>query len=64
MNPTVKIILKVVGVLLMLAGGIWALQGLGILPGTFMRDDPKWILNGVITLLVGIGLFWIADRRK
>ena len=48
MNPTVKIILKISGVLLVLAGGVWALQGLDLLPGTFMRGDPQWIINGAI----------------
>jgi hypothetical protein len=40
------------------------LQGLNLLPGTFMRGDPQWIINGVITALVGAGLFWFANRRK
>jgi hypothetical protein len=64
MNSTVKIILKISGVLLVLAGGVWILQGLDLLPGTFMRGDPQWIINGTITVLIGIGLFWTADRRK
>jgi hypothetical protein len=64
MNPIVKIILKISGVLLVLAGGVWALQGLDLLPGTFMRGDPQWIINGAIVVLIGIGLYWTADRRK
>jgi hypothetical protein len=54
MNSTVKIILKISGVLLVLAGGVWILQGLDLLPGTFMRGDPQWIINGTITVLIGI----------
>jgi hypothetical protein len=64
MNTIVKTILKIFAVLLMLAGGIWALQGLNLLPGTFMRGDPQWVINGMITLLVGVGLFWFANRKK
>ena len=64
MNKIVKTILKIFAVLLMLAGGIWALQGLNLLPGTFMRGDPQWIINGMITLLVGVGLFWFANRKN
>ena len=64
MNKIVKTILKIFAVLLMLAGGIWALQGLNLLPGTFMRGDPQWVINGMITLLVGVGLFWFASRKK
>jgi hypothetical protein len=64
MNKIVKTILKIFAVLLMLAGGIWALQGLNLLPGTFMRGDPQWVINGMITLLVGVGLFWFANRKN
>ena len=64
MNKIVKTIVKIFAVLLMLAGGIWALQGLNLLPGTFMRGDPQWVINGMITLLVGVGLFWFANRKK
>ena len=63
MNSTVKTILKIFAVLLMLAGVIWALQGLNILPGTFMRGDPQWIINGAITALIGAGLFWFVNRK-
>ena len=63
MNSTVKTILKVIAILLMLSGVIWALQGLNILPGTFMRGDPQWIINGAITALIGAGLFWFTNRK-
>ncbi|MBK9209996.1 MAG: hypothetical protein IPL71_17585 [Anaerolineales bacterium] len=63
MNSTVKTILKIFAVLLMLSGIIWALQGLNILPGTFMRGDPQWITNGAITALIGAGLFWFTNRK-
>lgn len=58
-----KNILKVFAVLLILSGVVWALQGLNILPGTFMRGDPQWIINGAITALVGAGLFWFSNRK-
>jgi hypothetical protein len=64
MNSVVKTILKIFAVLLMLAGGIWILQGVNILPGSFMTGNPQWTINGVITMLVGAGLFWFANRKK
>jgi hypothetical protein len=64
MNPTIKTILKVFSILLMLAGGVWTLQGLNLLPGTFMRGDPQWVINGMIIALVGAGLFWFASRKN
>ena len=64
MNSVVKTILKIFAVLLMLAGGIWILQGVNILPGSFMTGNPQWTINGAITMLVGAGLFWFANRKK
>ncbi|MDP1545172.1 MAG: hypothetical protein Q8L87_04045 [Anaerolineales bacterium] len=58
-----KNIMKVIAVLLIGAGAVWILQGVNILPGTFMRGDPQWAINGAITALVGAGLFWFANRK-
>jgi hypothetical protein len=63
MNSTVKIILKIFAGLLILSGGIWILQGVNILPGSFMTGDPQWAINGVITIIVGASLFWFANRK-
>lgn len=58
-----KNILKGFAVLLMVAGIVWALQGLNVLPGTFMRGDPQWVINGAVTVLIGAGLFWFSNRK-
>ena len=64
MNPILKTILIIFAVLLILAGGVWTLQGLSILPGTFMHGNPQWVINGAVTALVGAGLLWFASRKK
>ena len=64
MNSILKTILMIFAILLILAGGVWTLQGLSILPGTFMRGNPQWVINGIITVLVGAGLFWFANQKK
>ena len=64
MNKILKTILKIIAVLLMLSGGIWFLQGINILPGSFMTGDPQWAINGGIMVLVGAGLFWFLSRKK
>lgn len=55
---------KIMAILLIIAGIIWALQGLNILPGTFMRGDPQWVINGAVTAVIGIALFWFSSRKK
>jgi hypothetical protein len=47
MNSTVKTILKIFSGLLILSGGIWILQGVNILPGSFMTGDPQWAYSGL-----------------
>jgi hypothetical protein len=59
-----KTALKVIGALLILAGAVWVLQGVNILPGSFMTGDPQWAINGAITMVVGIGLFLFGRSRK
>lgn len=57
-------ILKTLAILLIAAGIIWILQGINILPGSFMTGDPQWAVNGAITAAIGAGLFWFASRKK
>jgi hypothetical protein len=63
MKSIIKTILKIFAVLLFLSGGVWFLQGINILPGSFMTGDPQWAINGGISMIVGAGLFWFANRK-
>ena len=53
-------IVKIFAVLLIASGIIWILQGINILPGSFMTGDPQWAINGAITAAIGAGLFWFV----
>lgn len=46
------------------AGVVWLLQGLSILPGTFMRGDPFWARTGLACLVGGLVVAVLAWRRK
>lgn len=59
-----KTSLNIFGVILILAGGVFFLQGINILPGSFMTGDPQWAVNGGILIIVGIGLILWANHRK
>lgn len=57
----------VFGVALMLSGGLWALQGLGLVmwpAESFMLAERRWALYGAITFLIGALLFWRGSRRR
>jgi len=59
-----KIFLVILGILVILAGGTFFLQGINVLPGSYMTGDPQWAINGGIMIVVGIGLIIWAQRRK
>ncbi len=55
-----RIILKIFGVFLVVVGGTFFLQGINILPGSFMTGDTKWAVIGA--LLVAIGAWLLFGR--
>ena len=62
-------ILLGLGVLLLLTGVVWTLQGVGILPGSYMTGQTFWAVMGVLALIAGAGLCvaglrWSASRRR
>ena len=58
-----KIPLRVVSILLVLAGVVWILQGINVLPGSFMTGEITWAVRGAVTAAVGIALYFLAGRR-
>ena len=42
-----------IGSLLLLVGVIWILQGMNILPGSFMTGDPFWAFIGLLCVTLG-----------
>jgi hypothetical protein len=58
-----KSVLGMFGVMIFLAGLVWFLQGVNILPGSYMTGDPQWAINGGIAMAVGAGMFFFARRN-
>ena len=54
--------LLIAGGLMILMGGIWLLQGIGILPGSFMTGQTFWAVMGAAFLAVG-GLVILTGFR-
>jgi hypothetical protein len=57
-----KLIVNTVGILLLLVGSIWILQGISVLPGSFMSGQRVWATRGAIAVVISIALLW-ANRR-
>ncbi len=58
-----KIALDILGVLLILVGGVWFLQGMNVLRGNVMSGQMQWVVIGAIAAVIGIGLLVFANRR-
>ena len=57
-------ILPVLGVLMVLIGGLWTLQGANVLPGSFMTGSTMWLVIGLVVLVVGALLVAGGLRRR
>ena len=54
----------ILGVLLLAVGGVWVLQGTGLLQGSsFMVGDPRWAVAGVVAVAAGLVALVSARRR-
>ena len=59
--------LGVIGVLVLLAGAVFAGQGLGFIPGSYMTGDMKWFWIGSAMVVGGAALIVgprLAKRRS
>jgi hypothetical protein len=59
-----KNLLAPVGVLLVLVGLLWTLQGLDIIGGSGMSGKTLWAVIGPLVALVGLGLVTAGIRGR
>jgi hypothetical protein len=59
-----RIVLLIVGCLLTFVGTIWFLQGIGVLPGSFMTGQARWAINGALAATGGIIVIAVNWRRR
>ena len=59
-----RILLNVVAALCLLVGCVWILQGINVLPGSFMTGQMKWAIYGALLVLAAVVLLVFANRRR
>jgi hypothetical protein len=59
-----RVALNIGGVVLVLFGVIWFLQGINVLPGSFMTGQIRWAVYGGIAVVAGVALLVAANRRR
>ena len=57
-----KIALIPVGIIMMFFGSVWFLQGINILPGSFMTGSSFWAVSGVVTDIIGLAFIAIGTK--
>jgi hypothetical protein len=57
-------VLVIVGAVAVLLGGVWALQGSGVLGGSVMTDSTTWLVIGVVLAVVGAALIGFGARKR
>ena len=55
---------RVLGILMVLFGVLFTLQGVGKVQGSFMSNTMTWTVLGPIIALAGIGLAVAGSRRR
>ncbi|MFZ4373731.1 MAG: MYXO-CTERM sorting domain-containing protein [Mycobacterium sp.] len=56
--------MRVLGVLMVLFGVLFTLQGVGKVQGSFMSNTTTWTVLGPIIALAGLGLAVVGWRRR
>ena len=59
-----RIALSTVGLILVIVGGIWFLQGIGVLPGSFMTGQIQWAVYGGMAVAAGVAVLLAVRRRR
>ncbi|MDQ2693105.1 MAG: hypothetical protein M3Y68_13790 [Chloroflexota bacterium] len=57
-------LLNTLAIMLFLVGGIFFLQGINVLPGSFMTGDPQWAINGLAMITLGLCMLGWTNRRR
>ncbi len=56
--------LRIFAICLMGMGAVWILQGVNILPGSFMTGQMIWAYRGAATAVVGLVLLLVSLRKR
>jgi hypothetical protein len=59
-----RILLSLVGALLIIAGVVWTLQGLGYLKGSVMTGATVWAVIGPVVALGGLAMTLTGLRSR
>ena len=59
-----RVVLRILAILLIVVGTIWILQGINVLPGSFMTGQIQWAYRGGLAAVVGLTILLFVGRRR
>ncbi|HWA17782.1 MAG TPA: hypothetical protein VG757_02195 [Devosia sp.] len=54
----------IIGIILVLLGVLWALQGSNLVGGSIMSGQSQWLYTGIVLVIIGLATIWWARRRR
>ena len=64
MSVSARVLLVSAGLLITVAGVVFALQGVGVIGGSFMSGTSTWAVAGPLIALAGLALAGLGLRRR
>jgi hypothetical protein len=66
---TVRVAVRIVALVALLAGVVFFFQGVGVIPGSFMTGRSEWAVIGAALVAGAVALIWLSgmvgpDRRR
>ncbi|MET8312245.1 MULTISPECIES: hypothetical protein [unclassified Micromonospora] len=52
------------GLLAIVVGAVWTVQGLGYVNGSVMTDERIWVVIGPLVALAGLVVLWLGLRSR
>jgi len=62
MKQPIRLGVRVLAFMLIACGVIWILQGINVLPGSFMTGQIQWAYRGGMIAVAGVALLYLAAR--
>jgi len=55
----------IIGIILVLIGAVWTLQGSNVIGGSVMSGQSQWLYIGIVVAIAGVILaIWSRTRRR
>jgi hypothetical protein len=62
-KKSMRIVLRILAILLIAVGIVWILQGINVLPGSFMTGQIQWAYRGGLAAVIGVAILLFVRKR-